>query len=758
MLKYFYKKIFQFLQMRWLVLVCFITILISPNLYAQKQFSREEVIASYIYNFALNTKWANEDEIDKFNFKLVGNNKKIYEELSKLVATKEIRKKKIKVTTETHLTSFENTQLIYVSGENNESIVNIFYQIEGRNILLITDNYENPKIVMINFYDTKDHKLKFEINKANILNQGLSLLPDMVLLGGTEVDVAKLYKESQVSLGTLQKQVEALQQHVQELKTKIEKSEFEITNQQQVINSQNAAVERQTTQLAAQKLELLKLHTSINLKQNTLNMQMAIISQHEKEINKQKEEIVRREKVLNAQHEKIENQKAEIKKQETSLQEQDITISEQKNIVYFSIIISLLGISLFVAIFRGYKEKQKVNTLLTKEIEERERVEKALGKSEDLYNNAPCGYHSLDKNGIFVGINDTELKWLGYQRDEIVGKIRFTDIITDNSRKLFEERFLQFKASGIILDVGFDMVRKDGSVLPILLNATAITDQDGSFLMSRSTIFDNTIRKQAEEEIHKFNEELEQRVNDRTAQLEASNKELEAFSYSVSHDLRAPLRHISGYIDLIQRRFSDSLPEKGHEFLVNISESTIQMGALIDDLLQFSRTGRQELKYDELNMYSLVEESVRAIQYDNVGRNIDWIIKTLPTIWGDGSLLKLVWMNLLSNAAKFTRKKEKAIIEIECKETENEYIFSVRDNGAGFDMQYSQKLFGVFQRLHSTSEYEGTGIGLANVQRIITRHGGRVWAEAEVEKGAIFYFTLPKKEYNHEELKKHSIG
>lgn len=240
-----------------------------------------------------------------------------------------------------------------------------------------------------------------------------------------------------------------------------------------------------------------------------------------------------------------------------------------------------------------------------------------------------------------------------------------------------------------------------------------------------------------------FYEELETKVTDRTILLEDANKELEAFSYSVSHDLRAPLRHIIGYIDLVNRRFPDVMPEKGVQYLKNISDSATQMGLLIDDLLKFSRTSRQELRINKVNMLLLVNEVIALVQQDHQERKIEWTIAQLPEVSGDNNLLKLVWVNLISNAIKFTRKKDNAKIEIDSRQNDKEYIFSVRDNGVGFDMLYAQKLFGVFQRLHSDAEYEGTGIGLANVQRIIVRHGGRIWAEAELEKGAVFYFTIP---------------
>jgi PAS domain S-box-containing protein len=271
-----------------------------------------------------------------------------------------------------------------------------------------------------------------------------------------------------------------------------------------------------------------------------------------------------------------------------------------------------------------------------------------------------------------------------------------------------------------------------------------IRDIEGVIVGSVVVGRDITDLKQAEIEIQTLNAELENRVIQRTAQLEEANKALEAFSYSVSHDLRAPLRHISGYVDLLTRRYHESLPEKAKHYFDNISDSANQMGLLIDDLLQFSRTGRQEMKQADLDMNLILKEALDQINHNNPAQNIEWVISNLPNVFGDHSLLRLVWINLLSNAAKFTRKKSLARIEIDSYTENGEIVFYVRDNGVGFDMQYSQKLFGVFQRLHSTEEFEGTGIGLANVRRIILKHGGRTWAEAELDKGATFYFTLPK--------------
>jgi signal transduction histidine kinase len=272
-----------------------------------------------------------------------------------------------------------------------------------------------------------------------------------------------------------------------------------------------------------------------------------------------------------------------------------------------------------------------------------------------------------------------------------------------------------------------------------------IQEQDGA-LRSREDSLRREMaeRARAEAEIQALNATLEQRVHDRTQALEAANKELEAFSYSVSHDLRAPLRHIHGYGEMLQRATTDGqLSNEAHRYVRTIMAASADMGVLIDDLLAFSRTGRVELRASPVSLSELVDDTVRGLEMAIRDRPIVWLVASLPRVIGDPSMVRQVLANLIGNAVKYTRMRDPARIEIGCAgEEHGRAILFVRDNGAGFDPQYAHKLFGVFQRLHRAEEFEGTGIGLATVQRIVARHGGRVWAEGALDRGAAFYFTL----------------
>ena len=246
--------------------------------------------------------------------------------------------------------------------------------------------------------------------------------------------------------------------------------------------------------------------------------------------------------------------------------------------------------------------------------------------------------------------------------------------------------------------------------------------------------------KQTTQRLRRLNDELQQK----TSELEQANLELESFGSSVAHDLRAPVRHIDGFVDLLREESAAVLGPSGQRYLGIISTSAKRLGTLIDDLVVFAKVGRREMQESEVNMNLLVSEVLEEIaQYTNK-REIEWKIGQLPTVSGDRTLLKQVWMNLISNAVKYSRNRKCAKIVLASTESGNAHCFSVQDNGAGFDMGYADKLFGIFQRLHSPEEFEGTGIGLASVRRIVTRHGGTTWAEGKVDEGATFYFTIPK--------------
>lgn len=380
--------------------------------------------------------------------------------------------------------------------------------------------------------------------------------------------------------------------------------------------------------------------------------------------------------------------------------------------------------------------------------EELERLREELARVKEhrdalvrLIDASPVAILTLDTQGNVRTWNPAATRIFGWEKEEVLGK-RAPFVPEDRAAEHKAHHSTQVASGAPLQELEVRRARKDGRLIDVSVTTSLLRDASGQVVDLIGIIADITQRKEAERALHELNATLEQKVEERTLELREAMADLESFSYSVSHDLRSPLRALDGFARALQEDYEDKLDEDGLHYLSVIVRNAARMGTLIDDLLEFSRTSRQEIQRSEVDLKALVREIFEDLCEQN-RQEAELVLAELPPARVDPSLFRQVLVNLLSNALKYSSKTDRPRVEVGFKEEPDRIVYHVVDNGVGFDLKFADKLFGVFQRLHRADEFEGTGVGLAIVARIIKRHGGDIWADAEPGRGATFFFALP---------------
>jgi len=764
-----------------IIIIFFVYYSSQSLLVSAQQLQRPIAVSAYIYNFAKNMEWQNETRLKEFNFLIVGQDEKIIQEMLNMARSKTIREKPIRITTATELPNLNNVQLIFLLKNKEESLVKIFDQIEGKNILLVTDGFQDKKLIMINFFDSGKGTLQFEINKANILNQNLRIMQDMILLGGTEIDVANLYREGQQSLRGLQK-------HSEDLEKKLSQFESNLSQLEKTIALRNKEIQKSKDSLKHQSVKILE-------QQKILDSQSLVLREREQEMGDQMQKILEQQKTFDLQNQDLTRQKAEFEKgnselkglkeeisrrkaevmaQSQILETQEVKIHKQQNLVYLLVIIILLVIILIFSIYRGYKSKQKLNIELENrvaertieldtsnkqlmfELAERKLAEKRLIESESKYRtlleNIPQKIFFKNNELVFVSCNENFARELNISSSEIYGKTDY-NFFPKNLAEKYRKDDLEFLASGKPLEIEVSETR-NRQICWTQVVKIPVKNANGAIIGVQGIFWDITQRKLAEQELENYRLQLEEKVKARTAELEIAKERAEsadqlksAFLATMSHELRTPLNSIIGFTGMLLQELPGPLNDEQKKQLRMTQKSGRHLLSLINDILDLSKieAGQLNLSTDRFQISDVIQNVLELSRPFALSKNLvltAMVDPDLPEILSDQFRVQQVIINLVNNALKFT---ENGSVKVEALKNNGHLVVKVIDTGLGIEADLIKTLFKPFIQIDSgvARKHEGTGLGLSISKKLMTMLGGTITVESEPEKGSTFSIELP---------------
>jgi PAS domain S-box-containing protein len=752
-------------------IICFSTLPTGGN---AQELTRHEAIAAYIYNFAKNVQWQNEDAIKEFNILIFGEDKNIAQQLLDLSIAKTLRDKPIRVSSSKSLKSCDSAQLIFVTKGAEQNFIDIFDRIEGKNILLVSDCYPDKRLIMINFIESENGTLRFEINKANIINQHLLVMQDIILLGGTEIDVAALYREGQQSLRKLQKRTDDLEGTMKRLESAIAVRTKEIQAQKDSLDSQALKIQKQQKILDAQSQEFKEREKELKAQIQKAHEQQLLYEAKSRELEKQKDDLKKGNEILWAQRDKISRQQTEILSQSKILKKQGTTIHRQKSILYLLLIIIVLIAVLVVTVYRGYKNKQKLNRelelkvaertgelrssneQLSIELAERKRAEKALKDSEAhyrlLFERNPVPMLMYESGSLIIlAVNDAFTAHYGYSKAEALA-LHLTDLYPESEKKAIADLTTTLRGQAYAGE--WHHLKKDGTVITIEAHSDGFSFEGRASRIA--VITDITKRKRAEAELEDYRRHLEDMVRERTAELavardraEAADRLKSAFLATMSHELRTPLNSIIGFTGIILQGLAGPLNTEQRKQLEMVQNSARHLLALINDVLDISKieAGQLEVHSEQFDLRASIMKVAGIVKPLAEKKGLDLRLEVAENIgmfMSDPRRVEQVLLNLLNNAIKFTAH---GVVTLHAEIVPGSIRISVADTGIGIKPEDLNMLFQPFRQIDSglTRQHEGTGLGLAICRRLVELLGGEIRAASDWGKGSVFTLILPMK-------------